>query len=82
MFQSSALPQRQRSTHFLHRLNGSPSVKAATSHVSEGTNGGDPISIRYRTVTPDRVKLFLEEEESKDSETGHVLEDVSVFVAE
>jgi hypothetical protein len=44
--------------------------------------GIDPVEVRYRDLTPDAVTLQLQEEQSANPETSHVLEDVSVFVAE
>lgn len=41
------------------------------------SNGGDPFAIRYRTLAPTGTTLFLEEEQSRDSETWHVFEDVA-----
>ena len=44
--------------------------------------GADPISLRYRGVTASEIELWLEEEQSWDTETSHVLEDTAIFVAE
>ncbi|ABW26710.1 DUF4347 domain-containing protein [Acaryochloris marina] len=41
------------------------------------SNGGDPFAIRYRTLAPTGTTLFLEEEQSRDSETWHIFEDVA-----
>ena len=46
------------------------------------TNGGDPVVLRYRNLTASSAELFLQEEQSLDAETGHILEDVSIFAAE
>lgn len=37
-------------------------------------NGNDPAGVRIKDVSSGRVKLFVEEETSKDDETGHVRE--------
>ena len=46
------------------------------------TLGTDPVFLRYRNLTPSSAELFLQEEQSLDNETSHLLEDVSLFVAE
>ncbi len=46
------------------------------------TNGQDPVFLRYQNLTAGDVELFLDEEKSVDAEVSHVLEDVSLFVAE
>ncbi|MDJ0610037.1 MAG: FG-GAP repeat protein [Kiloniellales bacterium] len=46
------------------------------------TAGGDPVFMRYQNLTPSSVQLFLQEEQSFDAETDHVLEELSIFVAE
>jgi hypothetical protein len=44
--------------------------------------GSDPVSLRYRDVSSTAIELWLEEEKSWDTETGHVWEDAAIFVAE
>jgi hypothetical protein len=44
--------------------------------------GPDPFSLRYRAVNATAIELWLEEEQSWDTETLHVLEDAAVLVAE
>jgi len=44
--------------------------------------GPDPFGLRYRGVTASEIELWLEEEQSWDTETSHVLEDTAIFVAE
>ena len=46
------------------------------------TNEIDPVFLRQRNLTPTSVQLYLQEEQSLDSETAHAPEDVSIFVAE
>ena len=46
------------------------------------TFGNNPVFLRYRNLTPSSAELFLQEEQSLDSETGHVTEDISIFAAE
>jgi hypothetical protein len=48
----------------------------------DSTYGGDPVFLRYTSLTNSHVTMSLEEEQSQDFETGHVVEDVGVFVAE
>jgi hypothetical protein len=62
---------------------------SATSHRTptvlgdiDSTFGGDPVFLRYTDPTHAQIKLKLTEEQSKDTETAHVREDVGVFVAE
>jgi hypothetical protein len=55
-----------------------PSVVADVS----STAGWDPCSVRFTSVDSDGVELYLQEEESLDAEIGHLMEDVSLFVAE
>ena len=44
-------------------------------------NGSDPCSLRMRLVKNDkRVQLLLQEEQSKDDEMAHTVEDVDMFV--
>lgn len=45
-------------------------------------NDTDPISLRYRSVSPINVELFLEEETSQDSEVTHGFEDVGYLAIE
>ena len=42
-------------------------------------DGADPATVRLRDLAPSRATLFVEEEESRDAETGHTNEDVSVI---
>jgi hypothetical protein len=44
-------------------------------------NGNDPAGVRIKDVSSDRVKLFVEEETSKDNETGHVRDSSSLLVS-
>jgi hypothetical protein len=44
--------------------------------------GPDPVSLRYRNVTATSIELWLEEEQSWDTETSHLMEDTAIFVAE
>jgi len=46
------------------------------------TRGTDPVSLRYAYPTNAEIQLKLAEEESADTETDHVVEDVRVFVGE
>jgi len=47
-----------------------PKFLAAT----QTTNGLDPIALRYKNLTETGVKIFCEEEQSKDQETSHINE--------
>jgi UDP-glucose 4-epimerase len=42
----------------------------------------DAVSLRYANPANAQIELGLSEEQSTDTETGHVLEDVGVFVGE
>lgn len=53
---------------------GNPPIVLAQANTN---NGGDPFAIRYRSLGTTGATLFLEEEQSRDSETRHVLEDVA-----
>jgi hypothetical protein len=44
--------------------------------------GEDPVELKYVSLDPTGVVVFLQEESSYDDETTHVLEDVSIFAAE
>jgi hypothetical protein len=44
--------------------------------------GGDSAGLRYRSLTSDGVEVFVEEEESEDSETWHASEDVGYLAFE
>lgn len=44
--------------------------------------GGDTVSVRHANPTNAQIELKLSEEQSRDAETNHVLEDVGVFVGE
>jgi hypothetical protein len=46
------------------------------------TYGADPCFLRYQNLGPSSIDLFIQEEASLDAEMNHVVEDVSVFVAE
>jgi len=46
------------------------------------TVGGDPVSLRYANPTNVQIQLKLAEEQSADAETGHVMENVGVFLGE
>ena len=48
----------------------------------DSTFGGDPVFLRYVNPTDLQIELKLGEEQSADDETGHVLEEVGVFVGE
>jgi hypothetical protein len=48
----------------------------------DSTLGADPVSLRYLNPTSTEIELKLTEEQSNDSETDHVREDVGVFVGE
>ena len=45
-------------------------------------NGGDPVSLRMDDLTASSVRFFLEEEESADTEVGHLNENVGYMVME
>lgn len=45
-------------------------------------NGSDPVELRLADLTPADAVLFLQEEQSRDPETNHAEEEVSLFVAE
>jgi hypothetical protein len=44
--------------------------------------GADPVELHYASLAPDGAVLFLQEEQSLDAETDHILEDTSLLVAE
>jgi hypothetical protein len=44
--------------------------------------GLDAVVVRYSDLSPDDVTLRIQEEQSQDDETGHRVEDVSLFVGE
>ncbi len=44
------------------------------------TAGGDPAALRYRNLTSSNVQVKVEEEQSANSETGHVNEEVGWMV--
>jgi hypothetical protein len=46
------------------------------------TNGGDTCNLRYRNLGSGSVEVFVEEETSSDSETGHTTETVGFVVVE
>jgi hypothetical protein len=46
------------------------------------TIGPNPVELRYEGLTPERVQIFLQEEQSADPEVSHAAEDVSVLVAD
>jgi hypothetical protein len=46
------------------------------------TDGGDTATLRHRTLGSGSVTLFMEEEASKDSETGHTTERVGLLLFE
>ncbi|NOR05888.1 MAG: hypothetical protein GQ575_06235, partial [Deltaproteobacteria bacterium] len=46
------------------------------------TYGSDPGFLRYQNLLPSSIDLFIQEEASLDAEMNHVLENVSLFVAE
>jgi serine protease len=46
------------------------------------TNGGDTCNLRYRNLGSGSVEVFVEEETSSDSETGHTYETVGFVVVE
>lgn len=48
----------------------------------DSTNGLDPAFLRFANPTSVQIELKLAEEQSKDRETGHVPEEVGVFVGE
>lgn len=39
-------------------------------------NGSDPAAVRVRALAADKVELFLQEDQSRDTETSHVVETV------
>ncbi len=45
-------------------------------------NESDTAGLRYRNLTTTGVEVFVEEEESSDSETGHALENVGYLLVE
>ena len=55
-----------------------PTFVAALS----STIGTNPCSVRYDDLSSTGVDLFVEEEQSADTEVGHVREDLSYFVIE
>jgi hypothetical protein len=71
-----------------HNLTAVPYLSATTHRGPtvigdvDSTYGGDPVFLRYANPTPTQIDLKLSEEQSKDLETSHVLEDVGVFVGE
>jgi hypothetical protein len=46
------------------------------------TYGSDPGFLRYQNLGPNSIDLFIQEEQSADTEMNHTMEDVSLFVAE
>jgi hypothetical protein len=46
------------------------------------TYGADPCFLRYQNLGPSSIDLFIQEEASLDVEMNHIVEDVSLFVAE
>ncbi len=48
----------------------------------DSANGMDPVFLRYAKPTNSQIQLRLGEEQSLDAETGHVLEDVGLFIGE
>jgi hypothetical protein len=48
----------------------------------DSTFGPDPVSLRYLHPTNTQIELRLTEEQSNDTETDHVVEDVGLFVGE
>ncbi|MGB5835392.1 MAG: hypothetical protein WBG92_25855 [Thiohalocapsa sp.] len=48
----------------------------------DSTYGIDPVFLRFADLIRDEVKLKLSEEQSADTETNHLFEDVGVFVGE
>jgi hypothetical protein len=55
-----------------------PSVVAQIASVL----GADPVALRFQDLTSGSIGLVAQEETSADSETSHIAEDVSVFIAE
>ncbi len=45
-------------------------------------NEADPCTLRYRWIASDSAGVLLQEEQSKDSETGHLDETLSIFLGE
>lgn len=43
-------------------------------------NGGDTADLRYRSLDSSNVEVFIEEEQSSDSETGHTNEQIGYLV--
>jgi hypothetical protein len=43
-------------------------------------DGGDSVALRYKSLVPSSVQVFMEEEKSADSETGHTTEVAGYFV--
>ena len=46
------------------------------------TNGTDTTMLRFIYVSKSRVRLFIQEDQSADDETDHLLEGISLFVAD
>jgi hypothetical protein len=46
------------------------------------TDGADPVTLRYANPDATQIELQLSEEQSKDTETNHVPEEIGVFVGE
>ena len=49
---------------------------------TESAVGLDPCVLRYKDLTDHSADLFLQEEQSADSETDHILENLSIFLGE
>ncbi len=49
---------------------------------AQTTNNGDAFSLRWTGLNADGVKLWVQEEQSKDTETTHGTEDVGYFLAD
>ncbi len=60
---------------FLETFDSSPILLAGI----QTSGGGDPSALRYSALSPTGTSLFIEEERSADSETGHTTEVVGYF---
>jgi len=71
-------------THAWYTINFANTYAAAPLFAgwSHTYNGGDPCGMRYQNLGTTSVQVFMEEEESSDSETDHADEGVSFVVFE
>lgn len=68
--------EADKTINFTTSFSGPPTFLAAMQTI----NGADPAAIRTKNVATDSAKIFVEEEKSCDTETGHGFEDVG-FIA-